>query len=97
MPYFGHVCEAFCLSLAEAQALGLPAVVARIGALPERVIDGVTGFHLQRDDEAGFAEATIALLTDDALWRRQHEKALALQQGWSWRDYAAAFEAKLLQ
>ena len=94
MPYLGHKSEAFCLTLAEAQALGLPAVVARIGALPERVIDGVTGFH--RDDDAGFAEATIALLTDDALWRRQHESALTLQQGLSWREYAEAFEAKLL-
>jgi glycosyltransferase involved in cell wall biosynthesis len=95
MPYLGHKSEAFCLTLAEAQSLGLPAVVARIGALPERVVDGITGFH--RDDDAGFAEATIALLTDDGLWRRQHEKALALQQGWSWRDYAAAFEAELLR
>jgi glycosyltransferase involved in cell wall biosynthesis len=94
MPYLGHKSEAFCLTLAEAQALGLPAVVARIAALPERVIDGVTGFH--RDDDGGFAEATIALLTDDALWRRQHEAALAHQQGISWREYATAFEAKLL-
>jgi glycosyltransferase involved in cell wall biosynthesis len=95
MPYLGHKSEAFCLTLAEAQSLGLPAVVARVGALPERVIDGVTGFH--RDGDAGFAEATIALLIDDVLWRRQHEEALALQQGWSWRDYAAAFEAELLR
>ncbi len=94
MPYLGHKSEAFCLTLAEAQALGVPAVVARIGALPERVIDGVTGFH--RDDDAGFAEATIALLTDDALWRHQHESALTLQQGLSWREYAEAFETKLL-
>jgi glycosyltransferase involved in cell wall biosynthesis len=94
IPYLGHKSEAFCLTLAEAQALGVPAVVARIGALPERVIDGTTGFH--RDDDAGFAEATIALLTDDALWRRQHEAAIALQQGLSWRDYADRFEAELI-
>ncbi|MCC6984403.1 MAG: glycosyltransferase family 4 protein [Bauldia sp.] len=94
IPYLGHKSEAFCLTLAEAQALGVPAVVARIGALPERVVDGVTGFH--RDDDAGFAEATVALLTDDALWRRQHEAAIRLQQGWSWRDYADRFEAELI-
>jgi glycosyltransferase involved in cell wall biosynthesis len=94
MPYLGHKSEAFCLTLAEAQALGVPAVVARIGALPERVVDGVTGFH--RDDDAGFAEATIALLTDDALWRRHHEAALRLQQGLSWREYADRFEAGLI-
>jgi glycosyltransferase involved in cell wall biosynthesis len=94
MPYFGHKSEAFCLTLAEAQALGLPAVVAPIAVLPERVIDGTTGFHCA--DEEAFANATVALLTDDGLWRRQHEAALALQQGLSWSDYADAFEAELL-
>ncbi len=94
IPYLGHKSEAFCLTLAEAQALGLPAVVGLTGSLPERVVNGVTGFHCS-DDEA-FVEATVALLTDDALWRRQHEAALALQQGLSWSDYADAFEAGLL-
>ena len=47
MLYLGHkVEELFYLALAEAQALGLPAVVAPVAAVPERVIDGVTGFHL---------------------------------------------------
>ena len=45
MLYLGHKVEAFCLSVAEAQALGVPAVVAPVAAVPERVIDGVTGFH----------------------------------------------------
>lgn len=94
MTYPGHKSEAFCLTLAEAQALGVPAVVGRLAAVPERVVDGVTGYH--RDDEEGFAAATIALLTDDALWRRQHEAALRLQQGLSWRDYADRFEAEFL-
>ncbi|MCB1472153.1 MAG: glycosyltransferase family 4 protein [Rhodobiaceae bacterium] len=94
IPYLGHKSEAFCLTLAEAQALGLPAVVSRLGSVPERVIDNVTGFH--RDDEAGFAEATIALLTDDDLWRSQHLAALQRQQGLSWADYAERFEAALL-
>ena len=94
MLYLGHKCEAFCLSLAEAQALGTPAVIAPIAALPERVIDGVTGFH--RADPAGFAEAAIQLLTDDALWRRQHLAALALQQGIDVAEYGRRFEAAIL-
>ncbi len=93
MLYLGHKCEAFCMSLAEAQALGVPAVVAPVAALPERVIDGVTGFH--RADPAGFADAAVALLTDDALWRRQHEAAIARQQGITCADFAARFEAAL--
>ena len=39
----------------------------------------------------------MALLTDDALWRRQHEAALQYQQGISWSEHArAGFEAALL-
>jgi glycosyltransferase involved in cell wall biosynthesis len=93
MLYLGHKCEAFCLSLAEAQALGTPAVIAPVAVLPERVIDGVTGFC--RADPAEFADAAVDLLTDDALWRRQHEAALALQQGITWTEYAQRFSRAL--
>jgi glycosyltransferase involved in cell wall biosynthesis len=95
MLYLGHKAEAFCLALAEAQALGLPAVIAPVGVLPERVIDGVTGFHHADPDH--FAEAAVALLTDDALWRRQHEAALREQQGISWAEYAERLERELLR
>jgi glycosyltransferase involved in cell wall biosynthesis len=94
MLYGGHETEAFCLSVAEAQALGVPAVVRPIAAMPERVRDGVTGF-IAGDQEA-FARQAVRLLTDDALWRRHHEAALALQQGWSWDEMAAVFEARVL-
>jgi glycosyltransferase involved in cell wall biosynthesis len=94
MLYGGHRVEAFCLAVAEAQALGVPAVVRPIAVLPERVRDGLTGF-VAPDDEA-FARHAIALLTDDALWRAQHEAALRLQQGWSWDDMAARFEREVV-
>jgi hypothetical protein len=94
MLYLGHKCEAFCLSLAEAQALGVPAVIAPVAALPERVMDGVTGFH--RSDSEGFAAAAVSLFKDDALWRRQHEAAIRYQQGIPWPQYAALFEGALL-
>lgn len=91
MLYGGHRVEAFCLAVAEAQALGVPAVVKPIAVMPERVRDGVTGFVVP-DDEA-FARRAVELLTDDVLWRRQHLAALSLQQGWSWEEMASAFEA----
>jgi glycosyltransferase involved in cell wall biosynthesis len=94
MLYRGHKSEAFCLSLAEAQALGLPAVIAPVAAIPERVLDGVTGFHHADPDR--FADAAVSLLTDDALWRRQHEAALKYQQGITWAEVAGRFEAALL-
>jgi glycosyltransferase involved in cell wall biosynthesis len=81
------------MSLAEAQALGTPAVVAPVAAAHERVIDGVTGFH--RADPAAFAEAAVRLLTDDGLWRRQHQAALERQQGLTCAEYAERFERAL--
>ncbi len=94
MLFGGHHVEAFCLAVAEAQALGVPAVVRPIAVMPERVRDGVTGF-VAADDES-FAGRAVELLTDDVLWRSQHAAALSLQQGWSWDDMAAAFEAGVI-
>ena len=94
MLYLGHKVEAFCFALAEAQAMGVPAVVAPVAAVPERVIDGVTGFI--HSDPQQFADAALSILNDDALWRRQHEAALKFQQGLSWDDHAARFEAAVL-
>jgi glycosyltransferase involved in cell wall biosynthesis len=94
MLYGGHKTEMFCLSVAEAQALGVPAVIKPVAALPERVRDNVSGFI--RSDDSEFAERAVALLTDDALWRRQHEAALAEQQGIAWDEAAAAFERAIL-
>ena len=94
MLYGGHPTEAFCLSVAEAQALGVPAVVRPVAAMPERVRDRVTGFVA--GDEETFARRAVALLTDDGLWRRQHDAALSLQQGWSWDAMAAVFDARVI-
>jgi glycosyltransferase involved in cell wall biosynthesis len=83
--------ETFCLALAEAQALGVPAVVTPLGAVGERVADGASGRIAESDD--AFAEAAIAVLRDDALWRRWHQGALASQRGLSWDEVAARYEA----
>lgn len=91
MLYRGDVNETFCLAVGEAQAMGLPAVVQRYGSVVERVVDGETGFIA--DDDRGFAEAAVKLLSDEELWRRQHSAALERQRSWRWPDAAAAFES----
>jgi glycosyltransferase involved in cell wall biosynthesis len=90
MLYRGDENETFCLAVAEAQALGLPAVVTPVGSLPERVEDGVTGTVAQSDDE--FVAAAIAHLTDDDLWTDRHCEAIKRQKGLSWDQVAARFE-----
>jgi glycosyltransferase involved in cell wall biosynthesis len=91
MLYRGDPGEAFCTALAEAQSIGLPAVVQPLGMVAERVVDGVTG--CVAGDEAAFAAAAIGLLRDDGLWRRFHREALARQRGLSWDEVAARYEA----
>ncbi|MCB4821901.1 glycosyltransferase [Roseicella aerolata] len=91
MLYRGDPGETFCLALAEAQALGLPAVVTPLGAVAERVADGETGVVAR--DEAAFAAAALRLLSDDAAWGGMHRAALARGPGPSWDDVAARFEA----
>ncbi|HEX3953591.1 MAG TPA: glycosyltransferase [Stellaceae bacterium] len=91
MLYRGDPGETFCLALAEAQAMGVPAIVQPLGSVAERVVDGETGRVAAHDDE--FAEAAIAVLRDDALWQRWHRAALATQRGLSWNEVAARYEA----
>lgn len=90
MLYRGSLDETFCLALGEAQALGVPAVVQRLGSVVERVIDGETGYIA--DDDRTFAERAVRLLADDELWRRHHAAALDKQRRWGWPEAAAAFE-----
>ena len=91
MLYRGDPGETFCLALAEAQAMGVPAIVKPLGSAGERIIDGKTGRVAQDDD--GFAAAAVGVLRDDELWRRWHLAALARQRGLSWDTVAARFEA----
>jgi len=91
MLYRGDPGEAFCTALAEAQSMGVPAVVQPLGMVAERVSDGATGRVADGDD--AFAEAAIEALRDDDLWRRWHKGALATQRGLSWDEVAARYEA----
>lgn len=92
MLYWGDAAQAetYCLSIAEAQASGVPCVARPIGALPERLGHGETGFLAQ--DADSFAAHATALLTDDALWRDCHRRAVASSTT-SWDAAAARFEA----
>lgn len=91
MLYRGDPGETFCLALAEAQAMGVPAVVQPLGSVVERIVDGKTGRIAASD--ADFAETAVAVLRDDGLWRRWHRGALATQRGLGWDEVAARYEA----
>ncbi|MGA7800093.1 MAG: FkbM family methyltransferase [Gammaproteobacteria bacterium] len=56
--------ETFCLTVSEAQAMGVPVVAAAVGAIPERVVDGVTGFLVPPSDPAALAKRLLELAQD---------------------------------
>ncbi len=68
--------EGFGIVFAEAAACGVPSVAGRSGGSAEAVIDGETGFVVQRPrDFREVAAALAALLDDPDLRRRQGEAA----------------------
>jgi N-acetyl-alpha-D-glucosaminyl L-malate synthase BshA len=67
--------ESFGLAALEAMACEVPVVASRVGGVPELVHDGVTGFLCPPDDLTAMADASLRLLTDDALHARMAEAA----------------------
>lgn len=56
-----------CRAVLEAMAGGKPVVARKVGALPETVVDGETGFLLADDRPELLARALLAILTDPEL------------------------------
>lgn len=65
--------ESFGLAALEALACEVPVVAARVGGLPEVVVEGETGYLLPVGDVEGMAAAALRLLGDDELRRRMGE------------------------
>jgi len=59
--------EALSLTLAEAAAVGLPVIAARVGGIPEVVADGETGLLVPAEDAAALAAALVRLAADPGL------------------------------
>jgi GT2 family glycosyltransferase/glycosyltransferase involved in cell wall biosynthesis/2-polyprenyl-3-methyl-5-hydroxy-6-metoxy-1,4-benzoquinol methylase len=58
--------ETYCLTVTEAQGLGVPVVASAAGAITERVRDGVDGYLVPPGDAAALAERLRALAKDPA-------------------------------
>ena len=67
--------ETFGNAVVEAQAAGLPVIVAGRGAAHERVQDGVTGLVVDAQDSRALTGAMARLLSDDALRKRMSQAA----------------------
>lgn len=80
--------EGWGLIVIEANACGLPTVVARSPGLIDSSRDGVNGFMYDYGDVAGMAERIERLLRDEALRAGLGEQAVRWAQQWTW-DAAA--------
>lgn len=71
------ISEGFCVSVIEAQSMGLPVVCTDADGLGENVADGVTGFVVGRRDAAALGERLAQLAADPALRERMGAAATA--------------------
>jgi len=98
IPYYYATCdiyasaalwESFNLPVAEAEACGKPVVAFNIGAHPEIVKDGETGFLVPARDVNALAEAIVKLLKDDKLRQEMGENAYRMvREKFSWDEFA---------
>jgi len=68
--------ESFGLSLAEAGAVGIPAVATNVDGIPEVLVDEVTGLLVPSEDQVALAAALRRLAHDPALRQRLGRAAL---------------------
>ena len=88
--YRGSNDETFCMAVAEAQVLGVPAVVCNFGSLKERVKNNHTGYVCENDED--FSLKTIKLLKDDKTWMRMHKNLIKNNNHENWMEVAKRWQ-----
>ena len=84
--YEGSLEETFCMSVAEAQVIGVPTIVKDLGCMKERVKDKITG-HICSDD-LQFSKYVINLFKNDKDWKNFNYNSLRLMNHKSWSEIA---------
>jgi glycosyltransferase involved in cell wall biosynthesis len=73
-----------CRAVLEAMACGLPVVAYPVGALPETVVNGVTGYLVPEGDTAQLVQRIGELLSDRGKARKMGESArLRIEEGFT--------------
>jgi len=65
--------ETFALVISEAWMFGRPVICSDIGAMRERVSDGIDGLHFAAGDARSLADAIRRAATEEGLWDRLHD------------------------
>ena len=89
--------EGFGLVALEAAMMGRPVIAARVGGLPEVVLDGVTGILVEKENSRATADAIVDLLRHPETMRRMGREArIRARQIFGWDRFVNAYD-KLYQ
>jgi L-malate glycosyltransferase len=70
-------------------ACGIPVVVSNVGGLPEVVLEGKTGFVVEKENPSQLADAFIKLLEDPELRRKMGQNGVEhVKENYNWLDNA---------
>jgi glycosyltransferase involved in cell wall biosynthesis len=87
--------EALPNVLLEAMSVGLPAVVTRVGGIPDLVEDGESGLLVEPGNADQIRSAVRRLESDRVLWRRISRNSQEKVQAFSWDSVLAALQREL--
>lgn len=85
--------ESFGLVALEAAACGTPVVASAVGGLTTLVEDGRTGFLVEPNEPAAFAERARRIVTEPLLAERQSTAAVLAARRYTWRGAASSLRA----
>ncbi len=88
--YPGHPQDYACWTLQESQASGLPAVARAVGGVNACIDNGQTGYIVP--DDAAFANVTLEILRNDAVYKNLSDAAAAPERIRTWDTVAGEIE-----
>lgn len=90
--------EPFGIVFVEAMSHALPIVATHIGAIPDMVIEGESGYLVAPDDADGLSQALLALLADPAKCKRFGERGQRLAfKRYNWQNVGAIMREHITQ
>ncbi len=90
--------EAFGIAFLEAMRAGLPVVALRLGAAPDFVVDGQTGFLAEPGDIGGLASVLMTMIGDPQLCRRLGERGRCLvKRDYTWQRTCEKISRRILK
>lgn len=92
--YPTHFTEINCITALESQRDGLVPVVMNLAALDETVGSGikVKGDIYLQEDRAEYISGLLKVMTDDAFWESESQKAVKFANSYAWDNIAETWE-----